>query len=146
MDTIGELSDQLSLEHPELDEAVSKIFKEISDLYYGVNTHLTNKNGRPFLSRDVMKAANLKRIDHTEFFMAYFKPELRAAFLIKLSMEFRKMQEVWYYQHHSKADTLFSADSDKGQITYLNHLFTKWIDDALPLVMEDKYQCMGGWF
>ena len=72
METIHDLSELLSVEHPELARAVDKVVFEISGLNYGVISDEQNSFGRYFLTRQVMKRATAKRVDHVEFFMAFF--------------------------------------------------------------------------
>ena len=146
MDTIQELSAQLSTEHPELCRAVEKVASEITELYYGAQSIEYNSNGRPFLSREVMKRANSKRIDHVEFFLAFFTPDLRAAFLIKLALKFKNLSGVWYNIHNSFSDKASSEESDREQVEFLHALFIQWIDENLPKVMEGSYQSRGNWF
>lgn len=146
METIHDLSELLSVEHPELARAVDKIVFEISGLNYGVISDEQNSFGRHFLTRQVMKRATARRVDHVEFFMAFFPVDLRAAFLIKISIKFQTLGESWLKAHHAFADHTTSLQADREQVEYLHSLFMQWIDDNLPLVMDGTYQSKGGWF
>ncbi len=146
METVDELSELLSIEHPELALAVDKAISDISGFNYGVVTTEQNSIGRAILTSSVMKRANEKRIDNVEFYMSFFPLDLRAAFLIKISMKFSTLRDNWLKVHNAFADHTTTLKDDLDQVIYLHALFMEWIDDNLPEVMAGTYESRGGWF
>ncbi len=144
MHTLNQLSEQISVQHPNLAASVDKVYGTISNLYYGIEGDRYPE--RKVLSLREMLKGGIKRVDHIEFYLAFFPEDLRAAFLIKLAMKFKGLDEQWLQTHRSLAATGDSPVEDRQQIDFLYGLFISWIDDNLPLVMNGSYVSRGGWF